>query len=369
MWGFRNRRGIWNLLFLFILITGSARDLWAMGKHSSRNNPVTNSFRVDRVKVSKVSHLSLTNGSGSKLGHAERCDTFTGTHAGNQVYIQATAEGGDGKYSHTLIYRFGEDSYQMNENFKSIHEETNKHGKFKIKLPELKENVPYVGQAFTLITTDHSGHSVKNTQVFTISRPVILTKSTDPDATRFNCTQTLAPASAPIGRLSNGSTLNSYVEVKQSISNSLISKRGKQAGIYLSPVVAFSGLFVSIFSMNYQYFAEISKQHTETIEVKHKVVLEPGQFLDVYIQPTRKVTAYDLSLVGACGERKEHPGAYLFQSWGFSYPVKTVLPNSPGQPADAEIGAPVQNTCSDLDAMEPQLTETVETDDTVRSNE
>jgi hypothetical protein len=321
-----------------------------MGRH--RDNPIKNTFRVDRVKLSKESRLSLSTESNRKLSRVEHCDTFIGTHAGNEIFIEASATGGEGGYSHSLIYRFGEDAYEMTEKFKSIHEETSKDGKFKVNLPELKANIPYVGQAFTLITRDHAGNTVQSTQVFTISRPVILTKSLDPDATKLNCTETLAPASAPIGRLSNGSTLNSYVEVKQSVNNSMISKRGKQGGIYLSPVAAFSGVFVSLFSFNYQYFSEISRQHTETIEVKHKVVLEPGKFLDVYIQPTRKVTAYDLDLVGVCGQRKEYPGAYLFQSWGFSYPVKAVLPGSPSLPSDSEIGAPVQNTCAELDSMD-----------------
>jgi hypothetical protein len=301
----------------------------------------SNGIVVEKVKLSKENALAAYSDRKVSCG-----DSFTGTHAGNEIFIRAKTVDGDGKYTHTLVYNFG-DSYEIKNKEEGQHEISRKgDGVFKVKIPKLKDNVPFVQQNFFLITRDSENRSVTTNKVIQISRPVILSVSADPSVTQLNCYQRYQAYESSVGVLSNGSTDSSHIEIRQGIEKIYTNAHGRQLGVYLNPTVGVNGILVSLLSFNYNYFSETSKQTVQSMDVTHKYELSPGDLFQVYVQPTRYVTAYDTTLVDACGKKEKLQGAYFFQWWGHAYHVYPVDPLDKERPLATVIGAPVDNTCS-----------------------
>ncbi|HAZ14545.1 MAG: hypothetical protein A2X86_15550 [Bdellovibrionales bacterium GWA2_49_15] len=282
----------------------------------------------------------------SFLSRRQRCQEFKGTYDKSKVFLEAKSEGGEGKVKHTLIYMFG-NGYQT----KDLREEqyaVRKSGKnetFALKLPALKENVPYVNQMVTLISQDAKGHTVRTSLGFIVSRAVVLSPTLGEKAQRLNCFQRYQATEAVSGVLSNGSSTLSSLNIRQGIQRLWETRQGHHWGIYLTPQVQ-TGVFSLALSLNYQYFKETSKQTSETVEVASGYSLNPGDYLQIYTQPTRYLSSYDATMVTACGQREVKEAAYMFQWWGYAYHVKPVDPFADNRSFDlSTVGATPMNTC------------------------
>jgi hypothetical protein len=318
----------------------SVDSVWAMAR--GPKSSLVNSIKVEKVKLSK------TNAIAGNWHHRVSCDAgFTGTHAGNRITIEAEAEGGDGHYTHTLVYMLG-DSYQLGVEGGGEKIFSRKgNGNFKVEIPTLRDEVPFVQQSFYLMTEDRSGNTVSTSKIFKISRPVILNPSNDPEIAKNNCYQRYLPYESAVGPQSNGSTSLSSLQITQGKEKIWTSSKGWQFGVFFNPMIGYQGFLLSLMSLNYTYFAETSKQTSEKVEIAQSFNLNPGDELQVYVQPTRFVNAYDATKVKPCGEEEETiKGAYLFQWWGFAYHVYLIDPSSHEKPLMEAIGVPVENTCS-----------------------
>jgi hypothetical protein len=325
---------------LFSIASGvEQQQAWALGKAKHSGEVIQNSLTVESVKLSRQNKLA------GDWGCRVSCtDSFTGSHAGNTLTIRAHASGGDGQYKHSLVYNFG-DSYQLNQKELGQHEKTIRgNGTFKIKLPLLKDTIPFVQQSFLLVTQDKSGNLSKNQVIIRVSRPVIFRPSEDQDA---SCFERYQPYESLVGTLSNGSTALSRIEIKREDEKSWSCTKGNQVGVFFNPTVGAYGFLASIFSLNYNHFSETARQLIERSDVSQSYELNPGDYMQVYVQPTRYITAYDADLVGPCGETKELKGAYYYQWWGFAYHVYPIDPLSSERALMDAIGAPIINTCSD----------------------
>lgn len=328
----------------------SVNSVWAMAKKNHDGTALKTSMQVTGVKLSRENALAVHRNS---LDRKVDCsgNRFQGTHAGNRITVEVEATGGDGLYTHTLVYNLGE-SFDVQGSEKGGQKILTRrgNGKFHIQLPLLKNHIPSVQQDLLLTTQDSSGNTVTSHKMFSVSRPVVLSVSQDPEVKKNDCREIQLPYESSVGVVSNGSTAPSHVEIKQGIERIWTSTKGWQFGVFFNPVIGVDGILVSLFSLNASYFTETSKQTVERIEIGHNYELNPGDLYQVYIQPTRYVTAYDASKVGACGETEKLSGAYLFQWWGFAYHVYPVDPSGKTTTDVRAIGAPAENTCAkDLD--------------------
>lgn len=300
--------------------------------------PLANTINIGKVDLLREN--ALAGGWDGKVS----CHNFTGTHAGNEISIEAVGSGGDGHYRHTLVYTL-ENSYRIEDTRAGQYQKTRKrNGTITLELPELKDEVPFVQQTVFLITRDRAGHTATTSKTFVVSRPVVLSVSNSEKTRAANCMQRYSPYPSTAGVLSNGSTNLSTIEIKQGVEKIWTATRGWQWGVYVSPF-SFLGLG-NLLSLNADYFRQTSKQTVETIEISSQYRLNPGDYMQVYVQPTRYVTAYDATIVEPCGGTKKVEAAYMFQWWGFSYHIYPVNPFDKKMTPVEAVGAPAINTCS-----------------------
>ena len=299
-------------------------------------------LKVDGVTLSK----SNTMDSG-RVGYQE-CQSFTGTLSNNTVWLRPSATGGSGNYSYSLHWRFnsGYRDYGVEAQF----EEKVRPGRsFGIWIPELRDDVPYVQQGVLLIARDReTGESVHAEVLFTVSRNVILSPSSDPKVQDKNCFERYPAVESMIGVLTNGSTNISNLTIKQGIDRLFGSSSGLSWGFFISPlslVPTYGATLGNLFSFNRNYFSMVSRQTSETVEVSTGYQLSPGDAVQIYSQRTRYITHYDATTVDACGNRRVIPGAYPMQWWGFAYHAVPVHPFDPARPDPANIGARPMNGC------------------------
>lgn len=303
-----------------------------------------------RLKVEKVLP-SLKNrreqGELSKYTQSVQCSTFQGSHAGNTVVFQAEGTGGSGKYRHNLIYTLSGFSQGHDPSGKQIHMSRSGNGHFKISLPDLREEVPFVQLTVSLITEDRMNPdlSAMDQMTFRVSRQVILSKSTSPAVLEKECFERYLPHESGMGLISNGTSTPSTLQISHGFQKSWTSTQGWQVGVYFSPV-AYFGFGNPIFG-NIGYFRQTAKQTIETVNIATGHEIPPGAFMQVFIQPTRYIRAYDATLVDHCGETKKLEGAYFFQWWGYSHLLAPVNPKSTAKTDAENIGAPAINTCSE----------------------
>lgn len=276
-------------------------------------------------------------------GRYESCKAFSGTFDGNEVHFKVSAKGGAGGYTHQIVTSFN-DKYQLGQKRASqVRKKRAGNGTFSVTLPELTDKVPFTQQTVLLLTTDKDGNTAHDSVMFTVSRPVIVNPSGNPAMRQTDCRETYLPYESMTGPLMNATNNLSMIQVKQGLDNIWTSTRGWQFGVFVSPLspLGLGNLIV----FNFTYFRETSKTIRESTEVMTQYNFDPGDYVQVYTQPTRFVTAYDATLVEPCGEQTLVPGAYHFQTWGFSHLVYPINPTSKTPPALSAIGAPAINTC------------------------
>jgi hypothetical protein len=324
------------LLCAFALSCSNAA--FAMGKNRPEGS-LRNTLKVSEIHVARDNALA-----GGWKSSASCGDTFLGTHSENAIHFEAIGSGGGGKYHHTLIYTISDAFDVQSEKTGQFQKTRSDNGEFVLKFPQLKPDTSFVQQTVFLITEDQTGTAVTTSRTFTISRPIILGVSNDPQALKMNCFERYAANPSSLGVISNGSTNLSSIQIKQGIQKLWSKTKGWQWGVYVSPLSYFG--LGNILSLNASYFTQTSKQTVETVEISSEYQINPGDFMQVYVQPTRYITAYDATMVGPCGESEKLPGAYLFQWWGFAYHVYPINPFDRTSPPAEAIGVPIMNTCS-----------------------
>ena len=329
-----------KLAFVACVLIGSSAQAAKVKKVTA---PLTTKITAVSVDVAPRHAYVGVIGRWGLWGKHTSCDTFTGTFEGNDVHIHLQGSGGSGSYKHRIVTSFGE-SYRIGRKRKAqIERKKNGNGDLQVSIPELADNVPFVQQTILLMTTDSAGNTATDALIFTVSRPIIVNPSQRREDRETNCFQRYAPYEAMTGVLSNATNNLSEIEIKQGVEKIWTSTHGWQFGVFVSPlsVLQLGNLIV----FNYSYFQETSKSVIETTEVNTKFAFDPGDYMQVYAQPTRYVTSYDATLVEACGQRTTMQGAYHFQWWGFSYLVHPINPYSKVPPSPDVIGAPVMNSC------------------------
>jgi hypothetical protein len=299
-------------------------------------------LQVEGVSLSKANTVDP-----SQAGY-QSCSTFKGTLSNNTVWLTSSATGGSGDYSYSLHWRFnsGYRDYGVEAQFE---EKVRPHRSFGIWIPELRDDVPYVQQGVLLIVRDReTGESAHAEVLFTVSRNVILSPSSDPKAQDRNCFERYPAVESMIGVLTNGSTNISNLTIKQGVDRLFGSSSGLSWGFFISPlslVPGYGATLGNLFSINRNYFSMVSRQTSETVEVSTGYQLSPGDAVQIYTQRTRYITHYDATTVDACGNRMVIAGAYPMQWWGFAYHAVPVHPFDPARPDPANIGARPMNTC------------------------
>src|SRR5690606_17950546 len=105
------------------------------------------------LEVIKVIN-SKANQYAANIDAETRCSTFKGTFQGNSIVLLPKATGGSGSYSHRLVWQISE-SYQTFDLTRKQHEASVRNGySYRLQLPELKDDVPYIQQSVLLVTTD-----------------------------------------------------------------------------------------------------------------------------------------------------------------------------------------------------------------------
>jgi hypothetical protein len=325
-----------GVLLMVLCLNGTVAH--AFSKKRTVTGPLKTSIRVKEINLTTENALA---GSGQT---SVSCPVFKGTHAGNEIVFQVDATGGDGDYRHSIVYNVTRAYKLEKEQEGQRRASREENGTISLTLPELEESVPFVQQSVYLLTHDGTGATSTASMMFTVSRPVILMPSKDKASRDKECFERYVAKESTMGVLSNGSTAPSTIQIRQGVSNIWSSSKGWQWGVFVSPL-SWLGLG-NLVALNLSYFSQTSKQTVETVEVAAGYQLNPGDFMQVYVQPTRYITAYDATKVSACGFSAKQNGAYYFQWWGFAYQVYPVNPfEKKGIPADA-VGAPPLNTCS-----------------------
>lgn len=315
------------------------------------SGPLTVEISVDSVYIPrKHSDMGIRMfGSWGRWGQVESCDnaTFKGAFEGGSVKFKVKATGGSGRgYKHDIVSTFN-DSFKLSMNHDRNFNDhfSGASGTFTMKLPELADAVPFVQQTVLVHTKDSAGNVAVTSKTFNISRPVILRPSADNEARGQACFQRYAAYEAMTGVLSNASNNLSTIEIKQGLQRMWTSTHGWQWGVFVSPLSALG--LGNLIVFNFSYFQETSKTITETTEVTTQYNFDPGDYMQVFAQPTRYVTPYDAVLVDACGQTNTLPNSFMFQWWGFAYHVYPVNPFSTEPTPIESIGAPIMNSCSD----------------------
>lgn len=297
------------------------------------------------LQVTKVIN-SKSNQYAADVDEETRCSTFKGTYQGNSIMLYPKATGGSGSYSHRLVWQISE-SYQTFDLTRKQHEVTVKNGySYRLKLPELKDDVPYVQQSVLLITTDlKTGKRTSNQLVFNVSRPVILNQTNDPEKLSQSCHQVFPAFESVSGILSNGSTNPSQLIVRHSVQRLWTRTSGAQYGYYISPL-AWS-VVGNVLSFNRGYFNQFSRQTIETVEIANSYDIAPGDFIQLFEQRTRYVTPFDIFEVDSCGETQKVEGTYFTQWWGRAYHAVPMNPYADDEISKEAIGVSPMNNCPD----------------------
>ena len=274
------------------------------------------------------------------------CGEFMGTYAGNSVVIEPQPSGGTGNYGHRIVYVLGE-GFVPSHGDRTQRDVYVKDGSsYILKLPELRDDVSFIQQSVMVITEDKAtGKITSKTIMFNVTRPVVLKKSRNPDFIKNECMEVYSAYQSPIGILSNGSTNPSQLLIKQGVQKLWTSLSGSQWGFYFSPL-AWTQLG-NILTFNKSYFTQYSKQVMETVEVSSGYQLSPGDYVQIYEQKTRYVSAFDAYKIGVCGESMLVDEEYMLQWWGVAYHAVPVNPFSEENIPAESIGAYPRNNCSD----------------------
>ena len=309
-----------------------------MGTQAFAYEALKNNLSVTKVIHSKYNQIAT--------GYAKNqtCTTFKGTYEGNTVVLTPTAEGGSGRYRHLIVYTLSE-SYKTFEGVNTQHEYSVRPGKsFLLSLPPLKDDVPWLQQSVFLITHDlKTGESVTSQIIFNVTRPVVLSPTSDPYKQQQSCFQVFPPFESVAGILSNGSTNPSEILINQGVQNIWSRTRGNQFGFYFSPLAFFS--LGNVFSVYKNYFTQYSKQSVETVEISSGHTLSPGDFIQLYEQRTRYVQVFDADLIDGCGNAQKLEGEYFVQWWGVAYHATPINPYDTERAPIETIGVRTMNTC------------------------
>lgn len=272
------------------------------------------------------------------------CLRFSGTYHGNTLILRPTARGGSGNYRHRIVWQLSE-SYDTFQGQRMQRDVSVKHGNtYRFEIPELKPDISYLQQSILLITVDRTtGQSVTSELMFNVSRPIILSQTNDPDKLQNNCYQVMPALESVSGILTNGSTNPSQILIRHGIQSLWTRTKGSQWGFFVSPF-AWSGL-ANIFSVYKNYFTQYSRQTIETVEVSNEHQIAPGDFLQIYEQRTRYVTAFDAYQVSSCGETELVSGNYYLQWWGVAYHAYPINPYSTERVPREAIGVAPMNNC------------------------
>lgn len=297
----------------------------------------------NRIDVVSVVH-SKANQISAGVRASQTCENFAGTYEGNTVVLKPVGLGGSGRYKHQLVWTLSE-SYRTFEGAQTQHEVNVKNGSsYSLKLPELRDEVPWAQQPVFLVTTDaRSGETVTEQLLFNVSRPIVLTPSQNPESLAKGCFQVFPAFESVAGILSNGSTNPASIMLRQSVQSIWNRTNGSQWGFYFSPL-AWTVLG-NMFSISKNYFRQYSRQTIETVEVSSGYTLSPGDFVQLYEQRTRYVQVFDADQVDGCGHSKELPGEYFLQWWGVAYHAVPVNPYESDRTPVETIGARPVNHC------------------------
>lgn len=304
-----------------------------------------NSFAAfkNNLAVTKV-YNSKTNQYSAGVAAATTCETFKGTYQGNSIVVTPSAQGGSGKYNHRLVWQISE-SYKTFDMVRTQKEAFVRDGRsFVIDLPELKDDIPYLQQSVFLISEDvKTGERATSQLLFNVSRPVILSHTNKQEKIDQNCFQVFPAFESISGILSNGSTNPSQLIIRQGIQSIWTKTNGAQWGFYVSPLAwTVVGNVVSFYR---NYFTQFSRQTVETVEVSNGYSVAPGDFIQLYEQRTRYVSAFDIFEVDACGESKEVEGTYFMQWWGRAYHAVPINPYDEEPVSRETIGISPVNNC------------------------
>lgn len=299
-----------------------------------------NSLEVVSVMNSKSNRIA------AGVPKEVKCDVFKGTYHGNSVVLKPVATEGSGSYRHRLVWHLSE-SYRTFEGQRMQEEFSVRDGRvFTLTLPELKDEVPFLQQSIFLISEDlRTGETATSQILFNVTRPVVLAQTNDPAKLAQNCMQVFPAFESVAGILSNGSTNPSQILIRQGVQSLWSRTNGSQWGFYLSPL-AWTGMG-NVFSIYKSYFRQFSKQTVETVEVSNGYQIAPGDFIQLYEQKTRYVSAFDAFEITSCGESREVEGTYFLQWWGVAYHAVPVNPYSTERIPRETIGVSPVNHCPD----------------------
>lgn len=299
---------------------------------------LTTQLTVSQVRNSK-SNQYATN-----ADPVVTCQQFKGTYQGNSVVLKPQASGGSGRYTHRIVWQLSE-SYKTFDLTRQQKEAAIRDGRtYRLDLPELKDDVPYLQQSVFLITEDlQTGKRATSQLMFTVSRPAILAHTKDPEKLAQSCYQVFPAFESVSGILSNGSTNPSQLIIRHGIQNLWTRSNGNQFGYYVSPL-AWTVLG-NIFSFYRNYFSEFSKQTIETVEVSNGYSVAPGDFIQLYEQTTRYVTPFDVFEVDSCGKSVQVEGTYFMQWWGRAYHAVPINPYDESPVPRESIGISPINNC------------------------
>lgn len=309
---------------------------------------MTTTLNVTRVYNSKANQYA------ANIGAESKCGVFKGTYQGNSILLSPSTTGGSGSYSHRLVWQISE-SYKTFDLTRQQFETTLKNGyAFRLRLPELKDDVPFTQQTVFLITTDlKTGKRATSQLMFNVSRPAVLMHTNDPDKLVQSCFQVFPAFESVSGILSNGSSNPSQLIVRHSIQHLWTRTSGAQYGYYISPL-AWTNIG-NVLSFYRSYFNQFSRQTVETVEVSNGYSVAPGDFIQLYEQRTRYVTPFDIYQIDVCGEKQKVEGTYFMQWWGRAYHAVPINPYDENPVPRETIGIYPTNTCPD--ELTPEFTQ------------
>lgn len=296
---------------------------------------------IDRVYQSVENRRAV----GDSVSNYE-CHDFKGTYAGNKILVRPVTTGGSGRYQHTVSYVLGE-GYVQSHGSREQKQFSVRHGNSVwVTLPELRADTPFVQQNIMLVTTDkRTGKMATSNLLFNVTRPIVLRKSRNPEFLKNECKEVYPAYASPIGVLTNSSTNPSQLMIKQGVQKLWTTLSGASWGFFFSPL---SWTVVgNIFMINRNYFTQFSKQALETVEINSEYVLSPGDYVQIYEQRTRFVTAFDAYKVDVCGNSDLIDGEYMLQWWGVAYHAVPINPFEENSVPIESIGMYPQNSCSD----------------------
>lgn len=178
-----------------------------------------------------------------------------------------------------------------------------------------------------------------------VSRPIIFER--DEQRPEPACYQTYPPECVS-AEYTNQNDTDLKVTVSQ-VDQQLQDRRFQSGSSWaISPSVFFSGVAISIFSYQWGHFNALAHQSSDSVYLTVENVMNPGDVGSIYRQRTRLMVPYRVSVLDSCRKELFTGYAYL-DSWQRSYNLIKKDPLS-GKVCDLNnVGAPVINTCAELD--------------------